>query len=335
MAKRGRRQVLVGAGAAAAATALGDVAPFVRAARAETIKVGATTRSMAFFPLFAGQKKGFFEAEGLQVEIVVFGSAPKGVQATISDSVQIGHIGPENTLRVNPRGANLRMLAGLTNSPVYSIVAQGKFKKPADLKGARLAVTNIRVALGTLFTHTMEQLGLKYPEDYTLVEVPGTPEIWAAIQKGVVDGGIISVPLNFVAADKGFTVIAEIPDHLPDYQMSAVQVKADYGAQHRDVVVRYLKGYLRTIQWFYGNRDEVIALIQELQRLEPKHARLAWEYWTSRKVLPPDGRLSMAGIRAVQDLLKKRGDLGADVPAAEQWVDESFLQEAQRQLGRR
>jgi hypothetical protein len=26
----------------------------------------------------------------------------------------------------------------------------------------------------------------------------------------------------------------------------------------RDVVVRFLKGYLRTIQWFYEKRDEVI-----------------------------------------------------------------------------
>ena len=332
MSTIGRRGVLVGA---VTATALASVAPFVRVARAETIKIGATTRSMVFFPLFAGQKKGFFEIEGLQVEIVVFGSSPKGVQATIADSVQIGHIGPENTLRVNPRGANLRMLAGLANSAVYSIVAQGKFKKPADLKGAKIAVTNIRVALGTLVTHTMARLGLQYPADYTLVEIPGTPEIWAAIQKGVVDGGIVSVPFNFVAADKGFTIIAEVPDHLPDYQFVAVQVKADYGAQHRDVVVRYLKGYLRTIQWFYANRDEAVAMIQEMQRLEPKHARLAWEYWTSRKILPPDGRLSMTGIRAVQDLLKKRGDVGADVPSAEQWVDESFLEEAQRQLGRR
>jgi hypothetical protein len=45
--------------------------------------------------------------------------------------------------------------------------------------------------------------------------------------------------------------------------------------------------------------------------------------------------MSMAGIRAVSELLKKRGDLGPDVPSAEQWVDESFLQEATRQLGRR
>jgi ABC-type nitrate/sulfonate/bicarbonate transport system substrate-binding protein len=332
MANVGRRRMLVGA---VAATALAGAPPLVRLARAETIKVGATTRSMVFFPAFAGQKKGFFEAEGLQIEIVVFGSSPKGVQAMISDSIQIGHVGPENVLRVNPRGANIRMLAGLANSPVYSIVAQAKFKKPADLKGAKLAVTNIRVALGTLFTYTMEQLGLKYPADYTLVEVPGTPEIWAAIQRGVVDGGIVAAPINFVAADKGFTIIAEIPDHLPEYQFNTVGVNADYGAQHRDVVVRYLKGYLRTIRWFYGNRDEAIALIQELQRLEPKHARQAWEYWTSRKILPPDGRLSMAGIRAVQELLKKRGDLGADVPSAEQWVDESFLLEAQRQLDRR
>ena len=86
---------------------------------------------------------------------------------------------------------------------------------------------------------------------------------------------------------------------------------------------------------FYGSRDEVIAMIQDIQRLDPGHARQAWEYWTNRKVLPPDGRLSLAGIKGVYDLLRKRGDLGADVPSPEQWIDESFLQEAQRQLGRR
>jgi ABC-type nitrate/sulfonate/bicarbonate transport system substrate-binding protein len=331
MADIGRRRLMAGG---LAATALASAPGIVGRARAESVKVGATTRSMVFFPLFAGQKKKFWDAEGMQLEIVVFGSASKGVQAAISDSVQINCLGPENALRVNPRGADLRMLAGLANAPVYSIVAQGKFKKAADLKGKKLAVTNIRVALGMLTTYTMEQLGLKYPADYALVEIPGTPEIWAAIDKGVVDGGIVSVPLNFVAADKGFTIIAEIPDYLPDYQFQSIQVRAEYGAHHRDVVVRFLKGYLRTIQWFYASRDETIALIQEIQRLDAKHARQAWEYWTTRKVLPPDGRLSMAGIKGVYDLLRKHGDIGADVPSPEQWVDESFLQEAQRQLGR-
>jgi ABC-type nitrate/sulfonate/bicarbonate transport system substrate-binding protein len=327
----GRRTMLAGAGAT---LALAGAPPFVRDARAETIKVGATTRSMVFFPLFAGQKKGFWDAEGMQLEIFVFGSASKSVQASISDSVQINCLGPENTLRVNPRGANLRILAGLANAAVYSIVAQGKYKTAADLRGKKLAVTNIRVALGMLVTHTMEQLGLKYPADYTLVEIPGTPEIWAAIQKGVVDGGIVSVPLNFAAADMGFTIIAEIPDYLRDYQFQSIQIRADYGAQHKDVVVRFLKGYLRTIQWFYDRRDEVIPMIQEFQHLEPKHARQAWEYWTGRKVLPPDGRLSMAGMKGVWDLLRKHGDIAPDAPSPEQWVDESYLQEAQRQLRR-
>ena len=90
--------MLAGAGATLALT---GVPPFVRDARAETIKVGATTRSMVFFPLFAGQKKGFWDAEGMQLEIFVFGSASKSVQASISDSVQINCLGPENTLHVN------------------------------------------------------------------------------------------------------------------------------------------------------------------------------------------------------------------------------------------
>ena len=334
MGGHGRRRFLAGAAAAVAVTGLSAAPPFVGRARAEAVKVGATTRSMVFFPLFAGQKKGFWEPEGMQLEIVVFGSASKGVQAAISDSVAVSCLGPENSLRVNPRGADLKMLAGLANVPVYSIVAQGKYKTAADLKGKKLAVTNIRVALGMLTTYTMERLGLAYPADYTLIEIPGTPEIWAAIQKGAVDGGIVSVPLNFAAADQGFTIIAELPDYLPQYQFQCIQVRGAWAAQHGETVVRFLKGYLRTIRWFHERRDEVIQTIQEVQRLEPKHARQAWEYWTTRKVLPADGRLSRAGVQGVYDLLRKHGDIGPDTPTPERWVDESFLEEAQRQLGR-
>lgn len=327
------RRTAGGVGLLAVVAWLGAWGPLgVAPAAAEAIKIGATSRSMIFFPLFAAQKKGFFEAEGLQVEIPVFGSSSKATQALISDSIQFGHTNPENVFRVNPRGAGLKIIGGLTNAPTFSIVAQAKYKKVADLKGARMAVTNIRTGLGTMFTFVMEKNGLKYPGDYALVEVPGTPDIWRSIERGAVDGGIVSWPFNFVAQDKGFTVLADVPDFLPEYQFNAIQVRADWAAKNRDVVVRYLKAYLRTTRWFHDNRDEAVALIQELVKLDPKNAARAWEFWTSKKVLPRDGRATVAGLKANQDLLRQRGETGLDA-SVEPYLDESFLAEAQRQLG--
>ena len=61
-------------------------------ARAETIKVG-LLKTVGAGPIFIAQEKGYFAAEGLEIQDVVFDSAEPIAVATVSGSIDIGATG--------------------------------------------------------------------------------------------------------------------------------------------------------------------------------------------------------------------------------------------------
>ena len=57
---------------------------FAGAAAAESIKVGFISRDLNYLPFFVGQKKGFYAAEGLQVDLVFIGRPDLQLQAVVA-----------------------------------------------------------------------------------------------------------------------------------------------------------------------------------------------------------------------------------------------------------
>ncbi len=59
------------------------------------IRITEVTHSIFYAPLYAAINKGFFEEEGLTVELANAGGSDKGMPALLSNSAEIGLLGPE------------------------------------------------------------------------------------------------------------------------------------------------------------------------------------------------------------------------------------------------
>jgi hypothetical protein len=70
-------------------------------------------------------------------------------------------------------------------------------------------------------------------------------------------------------------------------------------------------------------------------QLKPLHARRGWEYYTQKRLWPPDGDVTMEGlkynIRFYADQTAAKGPL----PEAGKYVDRSYLQEAIKEVDRK
>lgn len=64
------------------------------------IKVGEVTHSIFYAPQYAAIANGFFEEEGLDVELILTSGADKTMAALLSGDIQIGLMGPEASLYV-------------------------------------------------------------------------------------------------------------------------------------------------------------------------------------------------------------------------------------------
>ena len=92
------------------------------------VKVAEVTHSLFYTPMYIADSLGYFEKNGLDVEIILTSGADKVAAAVISKDVQIGFCGSEQTVYVYNRGAKdyLINFAGLTKKDGSFIVSREK-----------------------------------------------------------------------------------------------------------------------------------------------------------------------------------------------------------------
>ena len=90
------------------------------------VKVAEVTHSIFYAPQYIAHSLGYFEEEGLDVEIILTSGADKVTAAVLSDDVQIGFCGSESTIYNYNQGNKdyLINFAGLTKKDGSFLVAR-------------------------------------------------------------------------------------------------------------------------------------------------------------------------------------------------------------------
>ena len=70
----------------------------------EKIVLNEVTHSVFYAPLYAAISLGYFEEEGIELELVNGGGADKSMTALLTDQAQIGLMGPEAAIYVYNEG---------------------------------------------------------------------------------------------------------------------------------------------------------------------------------------------------------------------------------------
>ena len=109
----------------------------------DKITLGTITLSLNNLPIYVAQDKGFFSKENLFVEAVVLNASTRAIPALIGGSTQISASSAMTTIRAVEKGANLKIVGGLINAPVYDLYSPPKYKTIKDLKGATIGVTGL------------------------------------------------------------------------------------------------------------------------------------------------------------------------------------------------
>lgn len=68
------------------------------------IYLGASSKTLGYSPFWVGVKRGFFEQQGLDVQLILLRGVPMTLQALAASSLQIGSGGPEPYIEASERG---------------------------------------------------------------------------------------------------------------------------------------------------------------------------------------------------------------------------------------
>lgn len=96
--------------------------------KVQTVKVAEVTHSIFYAPQYVALEMGFFEEEGLNVELVTTPGGDKVMTALLSDGAHIGLVGSETSIYVSAQGSSDPILnfAQLTQTDGTFLVSREK-----------------------------------------------------------------------------------------------------------------------------------------------------------------------------------------------------------------
>jgi NitT/TauT family transport system substrate-binding protein len=301
---------------------------------AQSLKVGMTSKTIFYLPFYVGLKKGFYSTENLKVEMIFIGRSDVQLQALIAGEIQFGALNSDGVILVNEKGGNLKVIAGVDNAAPYILVGAKPYKKIEDLKGARIGVSGLRGGATSVLTDYLKSKGLQYPRDYTFTVIAGgTTARLSALETGAIAAGLLGIPYSDIAIDQGFNKLGDTMEVIPTYQFNAITVNPSWAEKNRATVVKFLKAHIRSLRWIHEQPAQATELFTSEMGVKQPYARRGIDYFTKNKVFPVDGSVTLEGLKVNIEVQFRDGILKEPLPAAEKYVDQSYVRQAQKELG--
>jgi ABC-type nitrate/sulfonate/bicarbonate transport system substrate-binding protein len=295
----------------------------------DRIRLAAVSRNYFNLPLWIGLHEGLFAAEGLDVALELHEPIDEVTDRLRDGRVDLAVGVTEHVVLDRERGGHLAIIGGNVNKLPFSLIAGKDIKSFADLRGKRIGVSSIEAGSSSLVMQLLAEEGLHYPADYTLVAVGPILTRWRMLQAGEIDAGLQGVPLDLIAIDQGFTALANPRERFPDFQFTSLNVDARWAERNRDIVIRFMRGFIRAHHWFYANRDGATAIAMRETGIERRYAERAWDEYTSAAIFPRDGNASSAAVQALIEISFLIRALPARAGRkADDYIDRNYLSAA-------
>jgi len=304
---------------------------------ADEINLGLLSTGGDHWPIWVALDQGFLKEQKLDVHEFQTDSVAKSVQALSANSTDL--VFPSNTEGVvvaMSKGAAIKIIAGDFTKALYDLITGPKYKKLEDLKGGTMGVINLTSGSTVLLEKMLAAHGLKYPGDYDLLTVGGTPTRYAAVKKGAVAAAMVTIPTSYEAKEDGLNVLANISQYLPDYQFTVIAGNEKWMASHRDQTVRFLMAMIKSMRFLNDpkNKEASIQAMIKHFKVKRKYAELAYkEVVLDLRPIDNNAAPSVKGMETVINLEVENKGLDKSYPP-QHFIDDSYRQEALKRLGK-
>ena len=285
-------------------------APAARAADSVTVgTVGSASANI--WPVFIGIKKGFFEAEGVKVDIVFVQSSANLVQQLAAGSLDITmSTGLVDPIRGVSQRAPLAIVRLEVQAPPYALLAKPAIKELKDLKGKVISLGGPKDITKIYVERMLAPHGVK-PGEFDMVFAGATSARASALQAGAVDAAILLPPFNFHATAAGFNELGLTVDYAPELPFSGTVVNRTWAEKNAPVLQRILSAHLKSVAWFYDpkNRAEAVAMMAEASKIKTEDVEKSYDFFAKGKFFEPTGVISRTKLNALVSAMQQLGDL--------------------------
>jgi NitT/TauT family transport system substrate-binding protein len=206
-----RRAVLTGAAALAAGTL---AAPMGRArASGKSLKLAFCSQLLCIIPYTVAKSQGFYEKEGLDLELVYSRGGGVAMEALVGGAVDYGATALDVALAAYGKGAPIKRFLSTGKLPLFALVVAPKMAARIttlkDLEGKTVGVSGLGNADHALALFLLKQAGA----DTGKVQFATLgPNLLEALRQNAVDAGLVQEPALTLIVGSGGRVLVNAMD---------------------------------------------------------------------------------------------------------------------------
>lgn len=282
-----------------------------------TIRLNEVTHSIFYAPLYVAINNGYFEDEGIKIELVNGGGADKVMTAIASKSADIGLMGPEATIYCHVEGQrDYPIIFGqLTQRDGSFLVARTEQKdfKWSDLKGKHMLAGRPGGVPAMTLQYVVETKGgldlseLNFDTDVAFDAMVGAFEGDKSIDYCTMFEPTAS---DFVRNGKGY-IVASVGEAGGDIPYTSFSASKSYLTENRDLVKTFLACVIKGYEFIKSNDSMTVAAA-----LEPSFAGTSLELMASsvERYLSIDAWchtpvMSETSFNRLQEIMENSGNL--------------------------
>src|SRR5579859_3295223 len=303
------------------------------------LRIGTATTPPPALPesvLWLARDLGFYQKEGLDVDITEVQATPSVIAAMRAGEVDIGDINTEDVVRLTAtKDLEMRTIDSPNGRNFFMIVGKSSIGSVLELAGKTFAIARVGSQDHALSTRVLAAKGVT-PDAVNYVAV-GQPNVRAqALVAGQIDATTLSLATWItVQGEKSIKILVNADDYFNAVPLvnkgDAVTTKVL--AEKPEALRRFTAAIIKASRYFAENKQ---AWVDGMAKLRPDIASTDLEYLWDQfgSAWAVNGQLNLTDYQKSTDFLYESGTFN-DAPRIEAkgWTDTQFVDAALKDIG--
>ena len=280
-------------------------------------------------PLLAAKDWEIFNANGLDMEIILMQSALVPAALTQGDIDYQAGVGPAS-VNATMTGFATRAIWFSSDRISYWLMAKPQFKTLESLKSKKIAITGLGGTVHVAFLLALEKLGVN-PKDFVLVSIAGQQiQQLISLESGYVDAAMLSPPVTLGAQKKGFYKVMDV-GAMVDMPGGGLTTLAKTIQERPAETKRVIRSLQQAKDEIKKSKPRTLDLIVKLLKMDREAANETYDQFLT--TLSPTGIPTRVGMDILVKSVQAQGRHVDRKVAFNEIADDRLATEVAKELG--
>ena len=303
--------------------------------RTLVIGMPVTPPNLPHIGVYVAKDLGYFDEEGINVELTAFESGLQSLRGGIAGGLGIVGASSEPIIIVISRGAKIRSIFSYAHKLTVVMAAQENIRKPTDLRGKNLGIQEVGAFREVMTRAVLLSAGLT-PQDVNYVPVSSAGYI-AALVDNRIDTAILHIDQAYMARTKKASLHPLVPlwEVMPSYWYGTFSANEEFLRKDPDLLARGVAAIIKAHRFMYRNKDRTLDLASKHTGYAKEILSPAYDALAAARVWPVNDGMPAEMVEVTINKMVEIGLLKEpEKPKAEQVVDRGPANAALAKLGR-